>query len=100
MATALTSAQKRYLRGLAHGLKPVLMVGGKGVTPGVLSELDLVLETHELVKVKLAAEDREARNAWIEALADGADAALVQRIGNTAVLFRARPSQSQIVLPR
>lgn len=100
MPIALTPTQKRYLRGLAHGLKPVLLVGGKGITEGVVAELDLVLDTHELVKVKLAAEDRDTRDAWISDLAARADAALVQRIGNTAVLFRARAEKSQVALPR
>lgn len=100
MPTTLTPTQKRYLRGLAHGLKPVLLVGGKGITEGVVAELDLVLETHELVKVKLAAEDRDTRDAWIGDLAARADAVLVQRIGNTAVLFRARKEKSQVALPR
>jgi len=100
MPTTLTPTQKRYLRGLAHGLKPVLLVGGKGITEGVVAELDLVLDTHELVKVKLAAEDRDTRDAWIADLAQRADAALVQRIGNTAVLYRAREEKPQVVLPR
>ena len=63
MPTVLSNAQKRYLRGLAHALKPVLLVGAKGVTPSLLAELGDVLEQHELVKVKVAAEDREARDA-------------------------------------
>jgi len=100
MPSALTPSQTRYLRGLAHGLKPVLLVGGKGITEGVVSELDLVLDTHELVKVKLAAGDRETRDAWIADLTARSGAALVQRIGNVAVLFRARREKSQISLPR
>lgn len=100
MPTQLTPTQKRYLRGLAHGLKPVLLVGGKGITEGVVAELDLVLDTHELVKVKLAAEDRDTRDAWIADLAARADAVLVQRIGNTAVLYRGREKKPQVVLPR
>jgi RNA-binding protein len=100
MSKPLSPVQKRYLRGLAHGLKPVVMVGGKGVSDSVVAELDLVLDTHELVKVKLAAGDRETRDAWITDLATRSDAALVQRIGNVAVLFRARDEKSQIVLPR
>lgn len=100
MTQLLTAAQKRYLRGLAHPLKPVILVGGKGVTDALLAELDLVLERHELIKAKVAAEDRETRDAWIEALAERSGAALVQRVGHTATLYRASSEKPEIVLPR
>lgn len=100
MAQALSPAQKRYLRGLAHPLKPVILVGAKGVTESLLAELDLALDRHELLKVKFAAEDRETRDAWIADLAGRANAALVQRIGNTAILYRRSQDNPQIVLPR
>ncbi|GAB1595374.1 ribosome assembly RNA-binding protein YhbY [Lysobacter claricitrinus] len=99
-APRLTNAQIRFLRGQAHGLKAMLQVGGKGVTPAVVAEVAQALEDHELIKVKVAAEDREARNALIDGLADAAGAALVQRIGHTAVLFRQSREKRQIVLPR
>ena len=97
---ALTSAQNRFLRGQAHGLKALLQVGGKGVTPALVAELDIALEHHELVKVKVAAEDHDARDAMIAALAEGTGSALVQRIGHTAVLYRPSIDHRQIVLPR
>ena len=100
MSLALSNAQKRYLRGLAHSLKPVILVGAKGVTDPVLAELDLALEQHELLKVKVAAEDRDVRDAWIEALATHSDAALVGRIGHTAVLYRRRKEKPLVILPK
>ena len=100
MPVALTAAQTRFLRGQAHDLKALLQIGNKGVTPAFLAELDAVLEQHELVKVKVAGEDREARDAMIGELAEKADAALVQRIGHTAVLYRPSKERRQIVLPR
>ncbi|MEO6365482.1 MAG: ribosome assembly RNA-binding protein YhbY [Luteimonas sp.] len=100
MPTALTSAQTRFLRGQAHGLKAMLQVGGKGVTPAVVAEIDGALEIHELIKVKIGAEDREARGAMIDELADKVGAALVQRIGHVAVLYRQSKDKRQIVLPR
>jgi RNA-binding protein len=100
MSVALTSAQNRFLRGQAHGLKALMQVGGKGVTPALLAELDEVLERHELVKVKVGAEDREARDAMIAELATRTGAALVQRIGHTATLFRPSRENPSIVLPR
>lgn len=100
MPVALTAAQTRFLRGQAHDLKALLQIGNKGVTPAFLAELDAVLEQHELVKVKVAGEDREARDTMIGELAEKADAALVQRIGHTAVLYRPSKERRQIVLPR
>ena len=100
MPVALTAAQTRFLRGQAHDLKALLQIGNKGVTPAFLAELDAVLEQHELVKVKVAGEDREARDAMIGELAEKADAALVQRIGHAAVLYRPSKERRQIVLPR
>ncbi|HEY0310604.1 MAG TPA: ribosome assembly RNA-binding protein YhbY [Luteimonas sp.] len=100
MTTVLTSAQTRFLRGQAHDLKAMLQVGGKGISDALVAEVDLALEHHELIKVKVAGEDREARDAMIGTLADRTGAALVQRIGHTAVLYRPSKDRRQIVLPR
>ena len=96
----LSPTQRRYLRSLAHALKPVILVGAKGVTPALLAELDGALEHHELIKVKIAAEDRDERDAWVAQLAKDAGASLIQRVGNVATLFRARRKNPGIVLPR
>ncbi|WP_345295506.1 ribosome assembly RNA-binding protein YhbY [Luteimonas vadosa] len=93
-------AQTRFLRGQAHGLKAMLQVGGKGLTDAVVAEVDAALEHHELIKVKIAAEDREARDALGAALAERCRAALVQRIGHVVVLYRQSRDKRQIVLPR
>ncbi len=100
MSPALTAAQTRFLRGQAHGLRALMQVGGKGLTPSLLTELDQVLERHELVKVKVAAEDREARDALIGELATRSGAVLVQRVGHTATLYRPAREKRGIVLPR
>lgn len=101
MPPALTAAQTRFLRGQAHDLKAVLQVGGKGLTDAVVAELDGALEHHELVKVKIAAGDRSERDAIVAELSQRSGAALVQRIGNVAVLYRPPASgKRQIVLPR
>ena len=96
----LTSAQTRFLRGQAHELKALMQIGGKGITDGVIAELEQLLEDHELVKVKVGAADRESRDAMIEALAERTQAALVQRIGHVAVLYRQSKDKRHIVLPR
>lgn len=100
MPPAITASQKRYLRGLAHDLKPVILVGGKGVTDAVVAELDLALERHELLKVKIAAGDRDTRDAWIVTLVERSQAALVQRVGNIATLYRVSSDKPGIELPR
>ncbi len=100
MSTALTSAQTRFLRGQAHDLKALLQIGGKGITPAFLAELEEVLERHELVKIKVGADDRDTRDAMIAELAEASGSALVQRIGHTAVLYRPSKEQRKIVLPR
>lgn len=100
MTIALTAAQTRFLRGQAHDLKAMLQVGGKGVTDALVAEIDGALEHHELIKVKVAAADRDERDALIDQIAERADAALVQRIGHVAVLYRPSKDKRQIVLPR
>lgn len=100
MSTALTSAQTRFLRGQTHDLKALLQIGGKGLTPSFLAELDAVLEQHELVKVKVGADDRKVRDGMIGQIIEGSGAALVQRIGHVAVLYRPSKERRQIILPR
>ena len=100
MSTALTAAQTRFLRGQAHGLKAILQVGGKGISSTLVDEVSGALDHHELIKVKVAAEDRDARDAMIGELAGQTGAALVQRIGHTATLFRPAREKPAIILPR
>ncbi len=85
---ALTQAQKRHLRKLAHALKPVIIVGNAGVSASLLQELDATLEHHELIKVRVNGEDRAARQAMIVELCDKSRGELVQTIGHVAVLYR------------
>ena len=96
----LTSSQIRYLRGLAHPLKPVLLLGGKGVTAGVLKELDQALDDHELIKVRLSGGDREAHSAELAKLVESSHAEAVQTIGHIAVLYRRNNEKPGIALPR
>jgi RNA-binding protein len=97
---SLTSTQKRYLRGLAHDLKPVIMTGNKGVTPALLKELSGALEHHELIKVKLGSDDRDARKAQIAELGAGTNAELVQSIGRVACFYRRNEEQPKLALPK
>ncbi|MFH8133184.1 ribosome assembly RNA-binding protein YhbY [Pantoea osteomyelitidis] len=95
----LSTKQKQHLKGLAHPLKPVVMLGNNGLTEGVLAEIEHALEHHELIKVKIATEDRETRQLVVEAILRETRACNVQVIGKTLVLYR--PSkESKISLPR
>ncbi len=100
MPTALTNAQMRFLRGQAHGLKAQLQIGAKGVSDALVAEVDGALEHHELIKIRVASEDRDAREAMIVELAERIGAAVVQKIGKIAVLYRPSKDKRQIVLPR
>jgi RNA-binding protein len=95
----LSPSQKRYLRGLAHNLKPVILTGNKGVTPAVIKELFNALDQHELVKVRLG-DDRDERKSQIAELAAAAKAELVQSIGRVACFYRRNEEKPKLALPR
>ena len=86
-----TSKELRQLRALAHKLRPVVTIAGKGLSDTVLEELDRALNDHELIKVKVAVGDREQRESVIAETCERSNASLVQRIGNIATLLRANP---------
>jgi RNA-binding protein len=95
----LNESQKKYLRGLGHALKPLIMVGDAGLSESLLAEFESTLAHHELIKVRVRAGDRKARDAIIEEMCGKSGAALVQRVGNMALLYRANPEKKKIVLP-
>ena len=84
----LTEHQKKHLRGLGHQLKPLVMVGDAGLSDSLLAEYEATLDHHELIKVRVRASDRDARDIIIDTLCDRSRAILVQRIGNVALLYR------------
>ena len=91
----LSNPQKQHLRALAHGKKPVVIIGGKGLTQAVLDEIDSAIAHHELVKVRINTDDRESRSRIIEAIGEVLQAELVQRIGHVAVFFRHNEDQNK-----
>ena len=95
----LTEKQRRHLKGLAHPLKPVVLMGNAGLTEAVVGETQRALLDHELIKVRLPGLDREARDAALQALAQRTESLLVTRIGHIAVLYKANPKVPRIVLP-
>lgn len=94
----LNTKQKSYLRGLAHKLKPVVMIGNSGVTDGVINEIQSSLQHHELIKVRISGVDRPERLAAIDAICEQTASNLVTTIGHIAVLYR-RADKPRIQFP-
>lgn len=95
----LSNKQKQFLKGLAHPLKPVVLMGSNGLTEAVIAEIDGALGHHELIKVKVPEDDRELRTAVADAICRETQAVLVQSIGKTVVLYR--PAKEPVIkLPK
>ncbi|AGO15703.1 ribosome assembly RNA-binding protein YhbY [Glaesserella parasuis] len=99
MSVNLTTKQKQFLKGLAHHLSPVVMLGGNGLTEGVLAEIENALDHHELIKVKIAGADREMKQLIIDAIVRETKAVEVQTIGHILVLYR-QSEEKKISLPK
>jgi len=76
------------LRAEAHALKPVVIIGEAGLTPAVIKEIELGLDSHGLIKVRVFGDDREARVGMYETICAQLDAAPVQHIGKLLVIYR------------
>jgi len=96
----LTERQMKHLRREAHNLKPVVTVGDKGLTDGILTELQGALDHHELIKIRVRVGDRAARDEIISSLVDSSRSILISRVGNIAALYRPRREKPRIVLPK
>ena len=96
----LTSKQRKFLRSEAHSLKPVVQIGQNGLSEGVLRELNDALDSHELIKVRVAA-DREERDEIIPELLRLGRAELAGAVGKVAILYRQhpQPEKRKIRLP-
>ena len=94
---ALTQSQKKTLKSKGHALKPVVMVGDKGLTDAVLAEVAAALEHHELIKVQVRVGDREVRDEIIETIRAKTSSNLVQRIGNIALLYKRHPEKPKVL---
>ncbi|WP_341238097.1 ribosome assembly RNA-binding protein YhbY [uncultured Limnobacter sp.] len=94
-AVTLTPAEKKALKAQAHALDPVVLIGDKGLTPNVVKEIDMNLNAHGLIKVRVAGDDREARLEYAQTICDETGAALVQHIGKLLVLFRPKAEDTE-----
>ncbi|MBF0435031.1 MAG: ribosome assembly RNA-binding protein YhbY [Magnetococcales bacterium] len=96
----LSSSQRKYLRGLAHSLKPVVMVGHEGVSEAVLAEVGQALDDHELIKIRFNDFKGEKGTLCADIVARSG-AAMAGMIGHVVILFRPRrdPAKRRIQLP-
>jgi RNA-binding protein len=96
----LKGSQRKYLRGVAHGFKPLVQIGKEGLSEGVIHAIDDALEAHELIKVKIAAE-RDERAQFVPAIEERAGCECVGTVGRMAILFRQHPDpeKRKISLP-
>ena len=95
----MNGKDRRYLRGLAHALNPVVIIGQRGLTDSVVRQVDGALTDHELIKVKFRGADREGRDTGLAELATATASILVQRIGHTALYYKRRIDRPGIVIP-
>ena len=96
----LTNNQKKYLRSIAHDLKPFVMIGQHGLSESVIAEIDSTMLKHELIKIKLRVEDRDEKQKIIEKILEFSHAEIVQVIGGVLVIYRPFDDNPDIILPR
>jgi RNA-binding protein len=97
---SLTKNQKKYLRSLGHRLKPVVMVGQKGLSESVLLELESTMLKHELLKIKIRTEDRDDKFSMVNKIIEFSKSNLVQVVGNVVLIYRPFEDEPIISLPR
>ena len=95
----LRRSQVAFLRSRAHGCKPIVRLGQRGLTDAVVDELERALTDHELVKIRIAAGSRSERRNLLSDLCTRTGAEPVQQLGATATLFRRNPERPRVTLP-
>ena len=96
---SLNKKQIQHLKGLAHSLKPVVLLGNNGLTEAVVAEIDYALNHHELIKVKIPTDDRETKGLIVDAICRETQSTKVQVIGKTLIIYRQSPEQ-KIRIPK
>lgn len=96
---SITAIQIKFLHKTCHHLKPVVTIGGAGLTENVLTEIDLALNHHELIKLKINSGDRDERKKIIDHIITHTKAVLIQTIGHTASFYR-QADEAIIQLPK
>ena len=96
----LSGKQRRHLRGLGHSLEPIVQIGKLGLTDAVTAAVDTALEEHELIKVRIGTECPDDRHDVAGRLAPAVKSEVAQVLGRTLLLWRKRPKDSKIQLPK
>ena len=99
----ITSTQAKYLRGIAHGLKPVVFIGQKGLTDALIRSTEDAFDSHELIKIKfIDYKEKKQKTEIARDLESRTRSHLAGMIGHVAILYRPHPDQekSKIVLPQ
>jgi putative YhbY family RNA-binding protein len=94
-AIQLTPSERKEKRADAHHLDPVVMIGGDGLTPAVVKEVDAALNAHGLIKVRVLSDERETREEALATLSERLNAAPIQHIGKLLVLWRPIPEKTK-----
>lgn len=94
MQKKLSGAEKKYLRGLAHNLNPLIQIGKTGLEGKVISHIDLILQDHELIKIRFN-EFKEERKELAAAIAEQTQSELIGMIGNIAIYYRKHPEKEK-----
>ncbi len=97
---SLNNKQIRFLRAQAHSLKPVVIIGGNGLTDNVINEINQALDDHELIKVRVNADDREDKAAMVDKISAQTEAFLIQTIGHIGIFYRQNKKKPKIVIPQ
>ncbi len=92
---SLTEKFKRELKAKAHHLNPVVTIGDKGLSKPVLKELNIALDAHELIKVRMHSEDRDERKSIMIEIAKSLDATPINQIGKVLIIFRKNEENSK-----
>src|SRR5262245_61998498 len=100
MRKELTPVERQTLKGRAHRLDPVVMIGAGGLTAGVLTEIDRALKAHELIKIRVISGDGDARARLLGEVCAATGASPVQHIGKILVVYRERPPEQAPAPPR
>jgi RNA-binding protein len=95
----LTGKQRHHLRGLGHGLSPIVQVGKGGLDEGLIKAVDQALADHELIKVKVGDGADLSRHEAADQIAAETHSEVAQVIGNIVLLYRAHPEEPKITLP-
>jgi len=95
----INKKQIQYLRGVAHPLKPVVLLGNNGLTEAVVAEIDYALNHHELIKVKIPTDDRDTKGLIVDAICRETQAIKVQVIGKTLIIYR-QSDEKKIRIPK